>query len=645
MKKIGSIILSLFMFICLSLTLTDKVYAKSFEIRTNNSTYQIQKNGDVKVTELLTYNFKGDYNGILRDLDPSGSDGIEGVEVYLVEKGGTEKQFSLAEYAYNGDNDVFTFKEGVYPQIKIYSKSSYEEKTFKIVYTMKNLAILYNDTAEFNRMVYDSKWAVPTKLVNVTVIMPADSKDGELKTWTHGKLTGYDQILDKKTVKITASNMNPGETIESHIVFSKELLIDSKRKINEDALPRILKKEAVNAKEANAKREKAKKEYAKELERQKRQEELKAFGAKFTPFLVALSALGFGFGVMATKKLSKELLPTFTGDYYRELPEDYTPAVMGYLVNKTNVKTQDLMATLMNLTNKGFMKVESHQVAKERFLGGPTYEEDVTFVATNEGNYASLPNHEQFVYTWFMVKLATNGRLNLDELQKMLKNKTNAIKFSKDYKKFQEEVERAGSNQNFFMTSNNQKAKGSGIVILVLILLGILSIVFFKNFWGILMIAVAVIIAIMIAGAKFKLKFTQRGIDHYTMWMAFKKFLLTFSKMDKAQVPAITIWNHYLVYATSLGVAKEVIDQLPEVYPMEEIQNEFGRMGSPYIYSNSRVFNSIDNSISSAVERGDSAVRAQEIASSRSSSSSGGGGGFSSGSSGGSGGGGGGGAF
>lgn len=37
----------------------------------------------------------------------------------------------------------------------------------------------------------------------------------------------------------------------------------------------------------------------------------------------------------------------------------------------------------------------------------------------------------------------------------------------------------------------------------------------------------------------------------------------TFSRLDKAELPALALWDHYLVYAVSLGVAKEVIQQLP----------------------------------------------------------------------------------
>ena len=57
------------------------------------------------------------------------------------------------------------------------------------------------------------------------------------------------------------------------------------------------------------------------------------------------------------------------------------------------------------------------------------------------------------------------------------------------------------------------------------------------------------------------------------MWNAFKNFLKDFSRLDKAEIPSIILWEHYLVYAVSLGVAKEVIKQLPIVFTDDDLNN------------------------------------------------------------------------
>ena len=136
---------------------------------------------------------------------------------------------------------------------------------------------------------------------------------------------------------------------------------------------------------------------------------------------------------------------------------------------------------------------------------------------------------------------------------------------------------------------------------------------------------------------------TAYGNEQNAMWLAFKKFLKEFSNMHKAEIPSIVIWEHYLVYAISLGVAKEVIKQLPLVFTDADLQNTNLTYMYGYRYSNLGSFaDTFDKTLSTV----DSAInRARAVANSTNSSSSGGGGGFSGGSSGGGGGGGGGGAF
>lgn len=121
------------------------------------------------------------------------------------------------------------------------------------------------------------------------------------------------------------------------------------------------------------------------------------------------------------------------------------------------------------------------------------------------------------------------------------------------------------------------------------------------------------------------------------MWKAFRRFLRHFSSLDKADLPAVAMWEHYLVYAITLGVAKEVISQLKVVFREEDFNNTgltylyYGHYGHRYNY-----FDTIDNVTNSLVKTTES-VYSKAI--SKASSGSGGGGGFSSGGGGGGGGG------
>ncbi len=107
--------------------------------------------------------------------------------------------------------------------------------------------------------------------------------------------------------------------------------------------------------------------------------------------------------------------------------------------------------------------------------------------------------------------------------------------------------------------------------------------------------------------------------------------------MERHEIPSLIIWEHYLVYAVTLGVAKEVIKQLEVVFPnLQDGDYRFGHGWMTY-----GAYNQMNNLYSSFDGIGDSIERSLDSAQkavSKSSSGSGGGGGFSGGGGGGGGG-------
>jgi uncharacterized membrane protein len=77
------------------------------------------------------------------------------------------------------------------------------------------------------------------------------------------------------------------------------------------------------------------------------------------------------------------------------------------------------------------------------------------------------------------------------------------------------------------------------------------------------------------------------GQQQFNLWQAFRRFLKDFSNLDHAQIPQLILWEHYLVYAVALGVAKEVIRQLPIVYPqVTDPDTHFGSYWGGMYHSN-----------------------------------------------------------
>jgi uncharacterized membrane protein YgcG len=59
--------------------------------------------------------------------------------------------------------------------------------------------------------------------------------------------------------------------------------------------------------------------------------------------------------------------------------------------------------------------------------------------------------------------------------------------------------------------------------------------------------------------------------ERLARWGAFRRYLTDFSTFEDAPTAAITIWEHYLVYAVALGVADEVEEQVRALVPAERL--------------------------------------------------------------------------
>lgn len=634
MKKRGiSLILFFLLFMLFSSPL--EVYAASNTTITKYQAYfDIKEDGSVDVTKEITYRFGDRINGFIYNIDAQGSGGIQGIAISEI-KPNESIPYSLAEFASKGDRNKFTYSDSnTIRQIRIFSPADRESKTFKITYKMLNVVDVYNDTAQFNYWVLERGNETTIRNINILVNLPYGATQNDTKVFAHGNLLGTIFKEGERSVKIYSPDAISGEGIEARILFPTKIVPKATKIVKEDKLNSILAEEKKFADEANARREQA----VKDQQRKEAQTKLAIYSGSIAAVLTTL------FTALVSFRIGKEKESNFKGDYYRELPANYGPAVMSYLVNKRVITTKDLMATLLNLQVKNLITLEPIETIKNGMFGDKKSSD--TIIRKKERLISDDPKltpEEKFVYDWFtdeLPRLSGKSEITFGDIESLSKSVKLARKISSKFDQFKAIVNQEGVAEKFFETNNSAKTYGIDIFqLLLLIGAGAFFIIDGNILAAIILLVLAILSFVFIQIQKYKLKFSQKGVDQYSMWMAFKKFLLTFSKMDRAELPSIEIWDHYLVYAVSLGVAKEVIKQLPQVYTMEEIQNVPTISYMPMYYG----YNGMDR-LDRGLSRANTVIReyeAKQLAQSQRSSSSGGGGGFSSGSSGGGGGGGG----
>lgn len=570
------------------------------------------------------------------------TDGIDGLRVWVAQH---QELREFQQSNRQGENVYELDQEDNLVKLKVYEKSSYEEKTFIYEYTLLNVAERYKDIGVFNRKVIDSNWDVPLENIHITILIPEGANKEDLKVFAHGPLTGVSKIVDERTFTFEVPEVMPGTFVETLAIFPPQLIPDSKRVYDETKLPLILENEQKLAEEANRERERAREEMRRreELERKRleREARLKSIRDRIWPVFVVILLGGLYSWIKFILKYGRDPKPEFQGDYYRELPGDYTPAVMTCLLTKGRIDSKDLMATIMDLVRK--KKITINRIQREKGLVFKKMEERYEISKIDGAVLDDLYPHESFLIHWFIDKLGDGRSLILDDLKSILKKRSKALEFHEDYEEFRSLVREQGEALGFFTKNDLSGSSKYVLIALALLIGGPILTIGLKAASGVFMFLLGFVFLFTMWVVYTIRKRTRYGVEQVAKWKAFKKFLLHFSNMDKAEIPSIVIWEHYLVYAISLGVAKEVIEQLPQVFSEAELMDPsltymrtYGSLNNLMLMNS--MITSTTNSISSAISTAD-------IASSPDSSGSGTGGGFSGGSSGGGGGGGGGGAF
>lgn len=197
--------------------------------------------------EYITFNFSKDYNGVFRDIVSKDTDGLENLKVSeLIE--GKQVEYKLDDSAEKGA--VGKYKKLNYKNaynVEIYWPSvASDTKTFKLNYTIKNVAKRYQDNAEFyfNFIGPDNN----TYIENLTVrIRIPDIEENEIKDlFTRVLVKENVKKLDQETVEVIVENLGRNREVALRLIFPNEFIKNSDKYIQEEIMRRTLTEESIH---------------------------------------------------------------------------------------------------------------------------------------------------------------------------------------------------------------------------------------------------------------------------------------------------------------------------------------------------------------------------------------------------------------
>ena len=467
------------------------------------------------------------------------------------------------------------------------------QMTFKYQYTIQGAVTKYRDISELNWN-FIEYFGSEIKNASISINIAGVNED-DIFAWGYGLSRGTIEIVDEN-VYLDMKRIKQGDNIEFRILMPAETF----NVANKNFIDRQMREEIFAYSQKLADETNMRITIARVI-----------FGAMFA-MVILMGVITY----YVYLKYDKEHIPQFTGKYYRELPADYTPAEMSYLYYFRSINNEDVTATLLDLVRRGYLHLDTGK--------SKINEKDPDFIISlnKETNLKELLSHEKHLIDWFIGIIGNGSEVTIKQIENYPKGSyQKAMKFQEQAKLFVNKAKEAGSKHDFF---EPQLSGSKGVVSLwVLIPLGFLLIsLSLQTTHNIdnsipMLVSLAVMIIYLVYIASIK-KRSVKGNEDFVKWKAFRDFLLDFGNLKDYPMPGVVVWEHFLVYATSLKVADKVMQQLEVRLPREEITStQSTYLGFGYRYYGFHLgytLGRINNSVTTARANGNATIAAHNAA-------------------------------
>lgn len=540
-------------------------YAKSYDMPEVTIDAVVEPDGDLRVTEQRAFDFNGDFTAVWWNYGniPSGSTlSVEGVRMAHTDDEGNLQEgwtklsstpFQLKWREEGGPGtQAYSFDE---PKntVYVFFNESDSRIMVELTYVIKDAVQAYSDVGELYWKFIGSEWQEDASNIALTVSLPLPSgasvTPGEnVRAWGHGPLDSTVTIKDDGTVVYQVPSISSGSYAEARVLFPTDWLVgvsaqDDNAHPSTARLDNALNEEQTWADRANAER-------------------AATLGLVIVVVLACLALLIWG--LRSFVRYGKELEPTFTDEYWRDVPvAGEHPAVIGRLCRFDKESSSDFTATIMHLANKGALLINKGSYETEGLLGSKTIDD---YYLTRVPEVELTLNSEidrQAMQVLFDTIAEGEPSLWLGTIESFAQS--NPQEFHNAMERWQGRVSSHTIAGEYFESySKTKRTRMSTIAIILIMACAILGVAFSNPF----VFAPGLVVGIaLVVVSTFMERRTQKGADAYARCKALKKWLVEFSALNERPPSDVKVWGEFMVYAMILGVADEALRELRKAAP------------------------------------------------------------------------------
>ena len=485
----------------------------------------VAADGSVEVHEMIHYRMRKPFKGLYRSIPVGRYVTLENVELWT--EGAPTKRVEFLQKSNQHFEARVWISDSDYTSL---NPADYRDITLHVKYTAKNVLEIGRDADQIFRQFWGTGWDSFAKDVTGVFFLP-DSLRPE-RVYTHPNMS---HTVERNVHTFHVDHIAPNAYAEVRFVFQ-----------NAPNLPFAAENPTLTLSAIQS-------------------EERSYQTAYWFHWILraALFLVFFWLLFFLYRKYGVEHEITYQGIYERELPSDDSPDVINALIKNRagSVDDDGIASAMMNLYRKDYLSFAQSK-------------KDLVIILNPQANKKIYKTEENLLA--FLRKYATDDVFDFGQLRKTLKkSQKQAIDFTNRLSTYKRLVNKTAAQKDIFELKGATYSKSLALLFMVLSA-GILipfQTVKIPFFLGIntLLFGVLWIISTLVLMLPKEVygRWTKTGAEYYQKWRNFGRYISDISASKDYPPESVAVWEHYLVYATALGIADKVEKVLKSAIPKE----------------------------------------------------------------------------
>jgi uncharacterized membrane protein len=511
----------------------------------------VQPDGSVGISEQLEVAFSGDFHFGYRDIPLKQGESL--VDPLVVERGVayTRGTNTALEEGTPGTFGVERRGSGV--RIVWYFDAEDQTKVFTVSYTLRKAAVGYDDVVDVQVQVWGKQWNEP--LDRLVAVETAPGKI--LRAWGHPVWVRGDVELTGTRATLRAVSVPAHQFVELRTLIPRSAFSSTSgmRLERGDGLERVVEEERADTASFEKDHDRID-----ALKAHPIRTGLALLGLATIPALLVIS-LVFWF-------MGRERKTGYDREYEQEPPTDTEPALVPTLLRQGGeAGSYEFTATLFDLVRRGVYKATP--TTTERPIWGGLRHEQVSDLEISAGENRELRAWERDVAN-VVDGVLDGGSERLSRFRDKIEDERESM--HPRFTSFKEHVDDEATRLHWF------RSKGAIPLVIATVLFGfagVLLVFFAVRQWrpvyprysdvvlvgiGACLVAnAALCLGTLVFNRRAWKRRTPAGQEEAERWQAFRHYLSDFPRLQEAPPATLELWERYLVYGITFGIAERVL--------------------------------------------------------------------------------------